>query len=422
MIESLHELSDTIDKHGGKLLFFKGDNIKVLNKIHKTNKIETLSFNYEYTPYGKERSQLINDWAKKNNIIVYEKEDYALYDILSGETLKNDKTPYLVYTPYMKHVSKLKVREVDNYITNKIQFDYSKKIENINYNIKEKDIDKFYIPNDKINVHGGRSNGLKILKDIDTFGDYQKGRDYLMYKTTFLGATNHFGTCSIREVYTAMVDKLGKNSGLIRELIFRQFYMEICHHYPHVLQGQIKGHNKSFKLKYDKIKWSYNKNHYKKWCEGTTGYLIVDACMRELNTTGYMHNRGRLIVSNFLCRLMHQDWHLGERYFASKLYDYDPAQNNFGWQVSGANSSGTTSRPLEQTILNPWIQSAQFDPKGEYIKKWCPELADVSPRDLHRWQDKCDDWINKGVKYMKPMLDYKEEKEKNLKMYRKYLQ
>jgi len=159
------------------------------------------------------------------------------------------------------------------------------------------------------------------------------------------------------------------------------------------------------------------------WKDGKTGYPVVDACMRELNTTGYMHNRGRLIVSSFLCRMLHINWQWGEKYFAQKLVDYDPAQNNFGWQVSGANSSGTTSRPLEQTILNPWIQSVQFDHDGKYIKKWLPELKDVIPGDLHNWYkaQTCDKWLLQDVKYIKPIVDYKIEKENNLKMYRKYI-
>ena len=127
--------------------------------------------------------------------------------------------------------------------------------------------------------------------------------------------------------------------------------------------------------------------------------------------------------------MLNIDWKKGERYFATKLYDYDPTQNNFGWQVSGSNSSGTTSRPLEQTIMNPWIQSLQFDKDGEYIKKWMPELASVNPRDLHRWDTACDNYISGkdvsgkdvSVKYIKPIIDYKTEKAKNLALYRKYL-
>ena len=160
--------------------------------------------------------------------------------------------------------------------------------------------------------------------------------------------------------------------------------------------------------------------------------------MRELNTTGYMHNRGRLIVCNFLCRLLHIDWKLGERYFASQLYDYDPTQNNFGWQVSGSNSSGTTSRPLSQTIMNPWIQSAKHDNDGKYIKQWIPELKNVKSSHLHKWYDyhthyNLTDKINNDKKnnnkkdnkitinYIKPIVDYTLEKEKNLKMYKTYL-
>jgi deoxyribodipyrimidine photo-lyase len=119
--------------------------------------------------------------------------------------------------------------------------------------------------------------------------------------------------------------------------------------------------------------------------------------------------------------MLHCDWKLGEKYFATHLVDYDPAQNNFGWQVSGANTSGTTSRPLEQTILNPWLQSVQFDKDGEYIKKWIKELEDVDSRDLHKWDITCEKWLKEGVKYIKPIVDYKTEKEKNLKMYRKYM-
>ena len=176
-----------------------------------------------------------------------------------------------------------------------------------------------------------------------------------------------------------------------------------------------------FILKYRHIKWKTDPIKFNAWCEAKTGFPVVDACMRELNTTGYMHNRGRLIVSSFLCRMLSIDWKEGERYFAQKLYDYDPAQNNFGWQVSGANSSGTTSRPLEQTILNPWRQSIQFDKEGIYIKKWCPELENVKASHLHKWNEYAKEYIEKGIKYLEPIIDYNVEKEKNLKLYKKYL-
>jgi deoxyribodipyrimidine photo-lyase len=137
--------------------------------------------------------------------------------------------------------------------------------------------------------------------------------------------------------------------------------------------------------------------------------------MRELNTTGYLHNRGRLIVSNFLTRILQQNWHEGEYHFARVLYDYDPAQNSFGWQIS-ASISGTASRPINQNIYNPWIQSAKFDKEGKYIKHWLPELSSVEARKLHKWDKYCDDELAKGVKYLAPIVDYAKEREYNLKM------
>jgi deoxyribodipyrimidine photo-lyase len=166
---------------------------------------------------------------------------------------------------------------------------------------------------------------------------------------------------------------------------------------------------------WNNIRWENHKGKWKAWKEGRTGYPIVDACMAEINTTGYMHNRGRLVVSNFLTRILHIDWRWGERYFAQTLYDYDPAQNSFGWQVNAA-VSGTESRPLNQTILNPWIQSAKYDPEAVYIKKWLPELADVAAADLHKWDVKNVKY--EDIDYPKPIVDYATEKEKNLRLYR----
>ena len=180
-----------------------------------------------------------------------------------------------------------------------------------------------------------RTEGLLMELDrskIDNFKTYAKSRDFLTYKTTFLGASLHFTTCSIREVYHKMEEVLGKTSGLIRELVFRDFYMNIIHNFPRVLQGQIKGKNKSYKEEYDNINWSYNKKLFNAWAEGQTGFPVIDAAQRQMNTTGYMHNRCRMITSSFLTKDLHIDWTWGEQYFASKLVDYDPINNSQGWQ------------------------------------------------------------------------------------------
>jgi deoxyribodipyrimidine photo-lyase len=269
-------------------------------------------------------------------------------------------------------------------------------------------------------VQGGRTNSLKILKNLDNFKDYSKKRDILTYKTTFLGASLHFTTVSIREVYHKMVNVLGKSSGLIRELVFRDFYMNIIHNFPNVLKGQIKGINQSYKEEYDNITWSYNKTNFNKWCEGLTGFPVIDASQRQMNVSGYMHNRCRMITSSFLTKGLHIDWRWGEKYFATKLVDYDPMSNSGGWQWS--SGGGSDSQPYFR-IFNPWTQTQKFDPECEYIKKWIPELKDVPNKDILNWfnPDIHEKWLNLGIKYYKPIVEHDEERKETLKIYKKAL-
>jgi len=246
------------------------------------------------------------------------------------------------------------------------------------------------------------------LKKIGEWKDYDKMRNELDYSTTRLSAFNKFGCISVREAFHAIKSKCGINSGIIGQYIWRDFFYTLSYHHPEIYE-------KSLNPKYQKIKWSGSSAELTKWKEGKTGYPIVDACMQEINTTGYMHNRGRLIVSNFLIRMLHIDWREGEKYFAQMLYDYDPAQNNFGWQIS-AFTSGTESRPVNQTIMNPWIQSHSFDSDASYIKKWLPQLKDVPAADLHKWGERWEKYKEK-VDYPAPMVDYNKEKERSLKDY-----
>lgn len=416
MIESLHELSDDIKKKDGKMYFFKGENLKVLRRLHKTEKIESIAFNVDYTPYARKRDKEIKDWCERHNIIYYEKEDYLLYDMLQGQTKKKDGTPYLVYTPFRNHcMTNLKVRAVDKF--NKFKFTKVKKLENIPYSLIEKDLDDFYEDNPDINVHGGRSNGLKILSKMEKFKDYSKKRDNLTYKTTFLSAYNHFSPISIREVYHKMIDKLSKNNGLINELHWRDFYVNITYEYPHVLQGQIKSHNMSYKKEYDNINWVTDNKLFNKWCEGKTGFPIIDAAIRQMNTIGYMHNRCRMIVASFLCKDLHINWSVGEKYFAKKLVDYSPMMNNGGWQW--AAGTGTDAQPWFR-IFNPWTQGQKFDPECEYIKQWIPELKEVPNKEIHNWfkPDIHKKWITKGINYYEPIVDHDEERKRTITLYK----
>jgi len=416
MIESLHELSDEIKKKGGHMYFLKGDNVKVLKAIHRKEGIESIGTNYDVTPYSRKRSDDIQKFCKKEGIEFYELEDHSLHSIVEGESNKKDGTPYLVFTPFKNNcLSNLKVREPDRFKS--FKFD---KMENNKYILNEKDIDDFYEDNPDINVHGGRKNGLKILKNLGNFKDYSKERDTLSYKTTFLGAHNHYCTVSIREVYWAMEKKLGKHSGLINELLWREYYMMITHHFPHILKGQISGKNISYKKEYDNIKWSVNKKWLDSWKNARTGFPVVDASMRQLNISAFMHNRPRMINSSFLTKDMHIDWREGEKYFATKLVDYDPVANSNGWMWSTGN--GTDAQPWFR-IFNPWTQQEKFDKDCEYIKHWLPELKDVPSKDIHNWYkpEVHEKWLNQGVKYYKPILDHDEERKVTLKLYKEGL-
>ena len=462
LCESLQDLDKQLkEKQSHLTLFYENDKEKEYNiletLITNIKNVKTISFNMDYTHYSKERDNKIKELCKKHTIECLSQDDICLNPV--GTILTGSGTPYTKFTPFwnksaLQDIKKIQKNKYTNYYNKNNKSIHINKIITSELNKLTKlilSIDAIMTPDGQImgsynkNVPecGGRDCGLKILKNIKEWDDYNEKRDNLIYQTTHLSPFNKYGCVSIREVYWSF-KKLGKegDEGLIRQLFWRDFFYNLSHFHPEIYI------EKALNPSYRTIKWKEDKEskeHFQKWCDGKTGYPIVDASMTELNTNGYMHNRGRLIVSNFLCRLLHIDWKLGERYFASKLYDYDPTQNNFGWQVSGSNSSGTTSRPLSQTIMNPWIQSSKHDNDGDYIKKWLPELKNVKSSHLHKWYEYHNDYSltdkkdsdkhNKQntdkketdkkekitINYIKPIVDYTIEKEKNLKMYKKYL-
>ena len=220
--------------------------------------------------------------------------------------------------------------------------------------------------------------------------------------TSLLSAPIKFGCVSIREVYHT----LKHNTQLIRQLYWRDFYSQIMYHFPRVL-----GH--ALKPNYDRIKWPQHEKWFEAWTQGKTGFPVVDAGMRQLVETGWLHNRGRLIVASFLVKTLMIDWRKGEKFFAQTLTDYDPANNNGNWEwIMGG---GADSQPFFR-IFNPWEQSKHFDPDAEYIKKWVPELREVDPKAIHHWDT---EWSNyKNVGYVKPICDYKTQKDAVLKLYK----
>ena len=341
MIESLDSLDQHIDVN-----YYEGDDIEVLTKLSKKYKINSIAYNKDYSPFAIKRDGIIEAWAKSKEIRIITAEDYTLYPM--GTILNNKNEPYQVFTPFYKKSLLIKVKAPEPPIVKHI---------NVIKNIKRFDKHKYYVVNDDLAVRGGRENALERFKNIMT--DYAKVRDYpALDKTTKLSAYIKFGCVSIREVYF----NYNKVKELQRELVWREFYANILYYFPYVLGN-------SFKEKYDNIEWTNNKEWFKKWCQGKTGYAMVDAGMSQLNKTGWMHNRLRMITAMFLTKDLLIDWRWGEKYFATKLVDYDPASNNGGWQWSA--STGTDAQPYFR-IFNPELQLKRYDKDYEYIRTWIP--------------------------------------------------
>ena len=401
MIESLQDLDSELHKNNSKLHIFKGNNITVLKKIHKQINIDNIIFNKDYTPYAIKRDNSIEKFCKQNNINCVMIEDYLLHPI--GTLLKDNNDPYTVYTPFKNNGLKF---TVDKPLKNKIKNLISENKLKTNEYIK-------YQTNENILVRGGRLNGLKQLKNIKNQKKYNTNRNNLTIQTSLLSAYIKYGCVSIREVYWHILNLFGKSNQLISQLFWREFYFYIAYYFPQVLKG------KNYNTKYDAIKWNTNNKLFKAWCDGLTGYPIIDAAMTELNTTGYMHNRGRLITSNFLNRILGQDWRKGEQYFATQLTDYDPSVNNGNWQWIA--STGVDPKPYFQRLFNPWLQSKKFDKNAEYIKKWLPQLSDIPAKELHEWEKYSINYDLNDINYIKPIVDYKTQRKLSVDMYRDVL-
>jgi deoxyribodipyrimidine photo-lyase len=399
MMECLDEVNQELKKLGSRLFFFYGDTEDVIKKIIKSADIDGIYINKDYTPFAKKREEIIKNLCTNNEIEFNSEEDYMLTGYQS--VTKGDGGYYLKFTPYYRSAMKIKKREVDkkkykNYIgkTFKFPFEYTDSIH------------KFYKENKNILVRGGRKNGKKILSKIKDFKLYNKEREVpSLHGTTYLSAYIKFNVISIREVYETFTTKLAASNHLITQLYWRDFYMQIM--------GNNKVIRHSMKESYNNIKWDNNTVWIKKWKEGRTGIPIIDAAMRQMNLTGWMHNRCRMIVSNFFVKVMRCDWMIGEKYFASKLVDYDPANNNGGWQWSA--STGTDSQPYFR-VFSPWRQMETYDRDCTYIKMYVKELEGVDNKTILKWNELYKD--NKDISYPKPMiLDIAGEFKKTLKLY-----
>ena len=395
MIESLEDLENQLKKKGGKLFFFKGNPEDIVNSCMRQLNVDALIVNRDYTPYSKQRDKKLENACKVGGIPFYSIDDALLHP--PEETLKKDGKPYSIFTPYFRNASKLSVlppvqNRGTNYFHGTITFAEDKKI-----------FPKQTVTNELI---GGRSEALKILKKLDSFGKYGTQRDFPAEEcSTHISPYLKFTVLSPREFYAAIC-LISPHHELIRSLYWRDFFTSIAFFFPHVFKG-------AFHPKFDKLKWPLNKKAYQRWCEGSTGFPIVDAGMREMNETGFMHNRVRMITASFLIKDLHIDWRAGEKYFAQTLIDYDPAVNNGNWQWVA--STGCDAQPYFR-IFNPWTQQKKFDPECVYIKKWVPELRNFPPKAIHAWYE---EKYHEGCRtYPAPMTNHEQAAKEAISAYR----
>ncbi|MEN8777042.1 MAG: deoxyribodipyrimidine photo-lyase [Polaribacter sp.] len=378
IFDTLQKMRNTLlEENQSSLAMYYGKPKEIYKNLLKKYEIQTVFTNRDYEPYAIKRDYEIKELLEENNVAFTTFKDQVIFE--KNEVVKKDGKPYVVYTPYMKvWKEKFKTYNLDIYYTNS----YLKNL-----------IKHTHLPNLTLSDIGFKKANQEIEPYTVTptlIQQYEDTRNFPAKDTTSkLGPHLRFGTASIRKMITKAIAE--KNEIFWQELIWREFFMQILWHFPETSK-------KSFKSKYDRIEWRNNEEEFKKWCNGQTGYPLVDAGMRQLNQTGFMHNRIRMLVGSFLCKHLLIDWRWGEAYFAEKLHDYEMASNVGNWQwVAG---SGVDAAPYFR-IFNPTTQIKKFDKDLEYIKKWVPEFQELT--------------------YTKEMVDHKEARERCLKTYKEAL-
>lgn len=374
--QQLQELKIQYEKLGTTLHVFYGKPQEVWNEILTKYPVKEVYCNRDYEPYAQERDKTIFEFLASKSIPFKGFKDHVIFE--KNEVLKDDGKPYTVYTPYSKKWKSklndfyLKSYPVEKYLSNLYHTNSQKFI-----SLEEIGFKPTTISFPENNINEGLIKNYHSTRDLPSI----KG-------TTRLSVHLRFGTISIRKL-ARTAKRL--NEKYLNELIWRDFYQMILFHFPHTV-------NKAFKPEYDRIQWLNNENDFNAWCQGKTGYPIVDAGMRELNATGFMHNRVRMIVASFLTKHLLIDWRWGEAYFAKKLLDFELASNVGGWQW--AAGCGVDAAPYFR-VFNPTLQTEKFDKELKYIKQWVPEYGTYA--------------------YPKPIVDHKIARKRVLITYKKAL-
>ena len=351
---AITEIQSQLIKIESTIEVYYGFPEQVLEQLILKYDVKNVFTNDDYEPYAIERDTTINILLSKRNISFNAFKDHVIFE--KDEVLKDDRTPYTVFTPYSKA---WKGKLNDFYLRS---YPFNEETANF-YKQPSTEIPSLqsmgFIETDK--VFPGKIFPQQLITNYYSQRNFPSANG-----TSRLGVHLRFGTISIR-MLASKAKSL--NDTFLNELIWRDFYQSILWHFPRV------GNHKAFKPAYDNIAWRNNEEEFARWCNGQTGYPIVDAGMRELNETGFMHNRVRMIVASFLCKHLLIDWRWGEAYFAQKLLDFDLASNNGGWQW--ASGSGNDSAPYFR-IFNPYLQTKKFDKDLAYIKRWVPEFEEFT--------------------------------------------
>lgn len=373
--ETLQDMRKVLqDEHNSSIAMYHGKPIEIYKALVEEYNINTVFTNHDYEPYATERDDNIKAFLSENDIEFNTFKDQVIFE--RDEVVKGDGNPYVVYTPYMKTwKEKFKSHDLEIFYTNSY-------LDNL--------VEHTRLPNLSLSDIGFTKSNQEIKPYTVTptlIQEYEDTRNFpAKDATSRLGPHLRFGTVSIRKMVKKAIAE--KNEIFWQELIWREFFMQILWHFPHTVKD-------SFKSKYDRIQWRNNEDEFNAWCEGKTGYPLVDAGMRQLNETGFMHNRVRMLVGSFLCKHLLIDWRWGEAYFAEKLHDYEMASNIGNWQwVAG---SGVDAAPYFR-IFNPTTQIQKFDKDLNYIKTWVPDFQELT--------------------YPQPIVDHKMARERCLDVYK----
>ncbi len=411
---ALKEIKVELSNLGSDLIVKVGDPIILIPSLIQKYKCSALFLNKDYEKYAIVRDKKISDELQNNNIETYKYKDQVIFE--EKEILTQNNSPYTVFTPYKNnHLKKIFNEGItqfdcDSYKINLAKFKHGPLQSLKEIGFKESNISSMNLPL-------GSKGGITLIEDFKTrIKNYNHNRNFPGVKgVSYLSVHNRFGTVSIRHLAKlALKDASEGSSTWLNELIWRDFYFQILSNFPHIEDG------KAFKLKYNNLKFENNEKLFTAWTNGQTGFPIVDAGMRQLNLTGFMHNRLRMIIACFLVKDLLIDWRWGEKYFADHLIDYDLSANNGGWQW--AASTGCDAQPYFR-IFNPLLQSERFDPDGNFIKKYVPELKLLNKKEIHQpsvfFNKSPNNFpIKLGLDYPFPIVNHAEQKSKIMALFK----